>query len=250
MKRAAIFYHGFLTDDKDFGRLYENIEKYYDKMEKVIFPGHATPNDFSLFKKEETLEVALSAFDKLIDEGYDAIDIFGFSMGGAIATYVANSRSVNRLILYAPANKFLNIGFVFSQFKYQIRTLLNALPGKSKARVKEALDSIKVYFKNDRIGWKIAMKQLFPNYTYHNISTFVSIVKECNKDLTEITVPTLVMWGELDQFVPKSSVEFIEGLCKSDNVHVKIYDDLSHLMFYSENDKELIEDTVNFLEAT
>ena len=250
MKRAAIFYHGFLTDDKDFGRLYENIDKYYDKVEKVVFPGHKKPNDFELFNKEETLDLALSTFDRLKQEGYDKIDLYGFSMGGAIATHVSKLRSVDRLCLYAPANKYLNLTFVFSQFKFQIRTIRNAMMGKSRENAKEALDSIKVYFKNDRAGWKLAMKQLFPNYNFHTLTTFMSIINECNKNLDEISIPTLILWGELDQFVPKNSVEYLEEKCKYNNVHVKIYDDLSHLMFYSENDTEIIEDTIEFLEAT
>lgn len=246
MSRAAIFYHGFLTDDKDFGDLYDSVRDNYDEIVKYVFPGHQTPNDFALFTEEETFKTAEKAYDDLRAK-YDEIDVYGFSMGGAMATHIAKLKDPARLVLLAPANKYLNFTFVFEQFKYQLKTAYGLLKKPDKEKYKEIKTALSVYFANDRKGWSIFVRQLFPNYTHHTLSTFSKIIKHCNDGLTTISQPTLIIWGKLDQFVPYESIKYLSDMCESQTSRVKIYDDISHLMLYGENAKEVIDEVVDFI---
>ncbi len=247
MSRAAIFYHGFLTDDKDFGDLYESVKGRYDEIVKYVFPGHETPNDFSRFTEEEAFLTAEKAYDELRSK-FDEIDVYGFSMGGAMATHIAKTRDPNKLVLLAPANKYLNFTFVIEQFKYQLRVASGLLKKPDKEKYKEIKSTLDVYFANDRKGWSIFVRQLFPNYNYHTLTTFSKIIKHCNDGLTAISQPTLVIWGKLDQFVPFESITYISGMFRNEKSRVKIYDDISHLMLYGKNAKEVIDEIVDFIE--
>lgn len=246
MSRAAIFYHGFLTDDKDFGRLYESVEKYYDKIVKYVFPGHETPNDFSRFTVDGTFDTALSSYDELRRE-FDEIDVYGFSMGGAMSTHIAKLKDPKRLILFAPANKYLNMTFVFEQFKYQLKTATGLMKERDKEKYKALKKELDVYFANDRKGWSIFVRQLFPNYTYHNLSTFAKIIKRCNEGLTKLSPDTLIIWGKLDQFVPYDSIRFLSDMFTTEKSKVKVYEDISHLMLYGKNSQEVIDEVVDFI---
>lgn len=246
MSRAAIFYHGFLTDDKDFGELYDSVSEKYDEIVKYVFPGHKTPNDFSLFTEGSTFETAERAYDELRQK-HDEIDVYGFSMGGAMATHIAKTRDPKKLVLLAPANKYLNFTFVIEQFKYQLKVASGLLKHPDKEKYKKIKDELGVYFENDKKGWSIFVRQLFPNYNYHTLTTFSKIIKHCNNGLTSIAQPTLVVWGKLDQFVPFESIKYLKEMLKNEDSKVKIYDDISHLMLYGKNAKEVIDEVVDFV---
>lgn len=247
--KGALFLHGFLTDEKDFGKLPRIVKGRYDKISRIIFPGHQKPNDFSKFTVDDTLNMAVKAFDQL-KKTCDDVDVYGFSMGGAIATYLTKIREPSRLILLAPANKYLNVKVGIEQFKFQVRTINTALkPGEQrKERLKKAKIIFSTNLENDKRGLKLLTRQLIPNYNYHTLSTFMKLIKKCNLNLTEIKCPTLIMWGYLDQFVPIDSANFVKGICTNEKSKLVIFDDISHLMLISKNDKEVIKEVINFIQ--
>ena len=57
--------------------------------------------------------------------------------------------------------------------------------------------------------------------------------------------PTLILYGTIDQLVPKSSIKFIKKYAK--NAKVIELNGISHLMFNSSNVRELTETVLNFL---
>ena len=52
-----------------------------------------------------------------------------------------------------------------------------------------------------------------------------------NENIKDISEPSLIVWGDIDQLVPYSSIEFLKQYCE--NVHVQVIEKLSHLMLYS-----------------
>ena len=144
MSRAVMTIHGFLTDTKDFGRLYDYLD-FYDEVKPCEIPGHNGKLDFTKFTVESTLVEVTGCFDRLKRE-HDEVDVVGFSMGGALASYLAVTRKVNRCVLMAPANKYLNPRFVFDAMKYYIalqQTTYKSTQGKLSQKVAAVKETMK-----------------------------------------------------------------------------------------------------------
>ncbi|MCL2821910.1 MAG: alpha/beta hydrolase [Firmicutes bacterium] len=107
MKKAAFLIHGFLTQSQDFSPLLPHLKDKYDFILCPDLPAHG--QDFCVSKNryinsDDIVGFVLSQFD-ILKKSYDKIDVFGFSMGGALARMLAAQRQVNKLILLAPALK-------------------------------------------------------------------------------------------------------------------------------------------------
>ncbi len=67
------------------------------------YPGHGTSNkDFLSSKAEDWVGTAYDAYVHLASE-YEKVSVVGHSMGGAVATIIADAFSVDTLVLLAPA---------------------------------------------------------------------------------------------------------------------------------------------------
>lgn len=248
MSRAVLLLHGFVTDRRDFGDLTRKLDGIYDEVVVGSYPGHGIPPkyefDVKKFKVDETFEMVEKTFDDLRNR-HKIVDVIGFSMGGALATYLTQVREVNDLILLAPANKYINTRHGFSTAKLRFARFRNAIEEALKS--KNPADAYKKNFydieKNNFISFDMAIKTLIPRYTYSTISVFMKIIKRCNESLKEINNRTLICWGEIDQLVPVESAEHILSLCKNDNGQLVKFDDITHLMLQSNNANK-IEDVV------
>ena len=249
MKRAVVLYHGFITDDTDFGELYEHIENVYDKVVRCIFPGHGKNPNYKQFTVEETFKVALEVFDSTKAE-YDVVDLIGFSMGGAMATYVANNREAGKLVLLAPANKYLNPRLPFTAAKFWFEKIKTAVTNiTSIESFRESVhNEMAVYIENEKISLETAFKRIIPNYTFKTVSVFNKIIKQCNDGLVSLDNEMLIIWGKLDQLVPMESGEWLYSIGKSEQKTFLVLEDISHLMLISKNSEQIIEQIMKFLE--
>lgn len=245
--KAIFLIHGFLTNKDDFKAIVPSLNEMYDKVYLYEAPGHTLEPNYALFNVNDTFKTLLKAYDELAKD-YDTIDVIGFSMGGALATYLQSVRRVRNLVLLAPANKYINpkllgerLKFITQNHKDMIK--MKDTNPKAYDYIKNNMDALK---KDDKNAMTLAFKYLFPNWTIKNLSTFTKIINKCNKELIAITSPTLIIWGKLDQLVPYDSIKYLESLMFS-NSEVVIYDDISHLMLNSENNNKIIDKICNFL---
>lgn len=250
--RAVVLLHGFLTSYHDFGDLTSYLKKEYDYVEEFIFPGHLGMGDIEPNYKDFTFEKTFEAVNEMasrLTSEYDIVDVIGFSMGGAVGTYLANKYPIHRLVLLAPANKFLNFTLPIKRLIYFVKAVINRGKKAEEAEVKEIDNEMGNVRIDDIRSVQMAFHDLIPNYSYHTLSTFIRITNECNRDLTKIVCPTLIIWGELDQLVPKKSIFEIRKICSSSDVRMVIYPDISHLMLRSNNKDKIISEILGFLEA-
>lgn len=245
--KACLLLHGFITDEDDFKPLMYPLSKMYDKVLAITLPGHGKNPNYKEFKANKTLDAVINAYDTLKEE-YDTIDLIGFSMGGALATYLSSKREINKMVLLSPANKFLNPFVIINMLNFYVKQ--NKLKGDLKKN-KESFDHIDTNIKNARENNKrsfdMAFNQLFPNYTIHTLVTFVSVISKCNKEVKEIKNPTLIIWGKLDQLVPKESVKYDYKLCTNSNRKLIIFEEYSHLMLHSVNPDKIVREVIDFL---
>ena len=253
MSKAVMTIHGFMTVKEDFGRLYDHLD-CYDEVLAVEIPGHNGKAKMDEFNVEDTMNTVLSCYDKLRSK-HDQVDVVGFSMGGALTTWLCGQRDVHRAVVLAPANKYLNFFMPLETVKfYNEHGLKPLLDKKSEHTLAEKQYEIKkvftTYFENVVASVKLLAGNVHEDkvITPRIYNVFRKIIKQCNKiveEHTPIQTPLLVLWGKLDELVPHKSVQYV--LDHFVNSEFKIYDDLGHAMLYTNHDDLLITDTMKFL---
>lgn len=249
MKKALMTIHGFLTDINDFGRLYEHLSMY-DKVVACKIPGHNGKVDFRKFTVENTLKAVLHCYDQLAKD-HDQVDVVGFSMGGALASYLCTQRNVHKAVLVAPANKYINLSSPLSTLKFYLRFVgetYTKTVGSLKDRIATMQKALHPYVGNTIATNNMALRRFFPHLNMYTFNTFSNVVKTVNIEVeahSPIDTPTLVFWGQLDELVPQASVDYLAKhfVC----MQTILYKDVGHMMMLSNRDGDFIRETLKFL---
>ena len=231
---AALLLHGFATDMTDYSSIIPFLKKRYDAIFLDSLPGHGLNASLSDFTVNNVMEYINKKFDE-IKSKYEYVDVYGYSMGGVLATYLGVKKEVNRIILLAPANKYINARIFATRLKKEFSLLANKDDARSK-----------IIQENDKRGMNVVFNDLMPRYNVHTISTFISLVRYCNNELITNNVKTSIIRGDQDEFVPDTSSKFIKKYYK--NVEEVIIPDLGHLMLKSINYRLIINAIKDFLD--
>ena len=241
---VIVLFHGFSTDKHDFDPIIPYLEKQYDDVICENLPGHDVKG-LNGFTCVATMQYVDDLMHKLEKE-YEQIDVMGFSMGGAIATYVASNFKVNKVVLLAPANIYLNALYPFVRAKKFAQYVSAVLDKRIKKKEDLAiLDGRKEITVDDKEVAVVMKQYILPNYNIRTINQFVKVVRFCNEHLQEFDNPTLVVMGEVDQLVPKRSDEFLSKYCKQ-KVTIT-FKNISHMMLRSKGNKRIIDQVMKFL---
>ncbi len=249
MSRAIMTIHGFLTDTKDFGRLYDYLD-FYDEAVACEIPGHNGKVDFGLFTVEGTIVAVTACYDRLRAK-HDEVDVVGFSMGGALASYLCAVRDVHKGVLLAPANKYLNPRFVLDAIKYYTvfqHTTYKSASGKLHQKMAAVKESMHPYRRNVSACLKLEFDRILPNLSLHTYKVFSRLMKLVNKTLDNTAnpqMPALIVRGDLDELVPKSSVDYLTEHFQ--NYQKYTLEDVGHGLLYTNRDNVLIAKIVEFL---
>ena len=146
---------------------------------RSLCPGHGEKGiyDYNNFNSKDTFKCVLDAFDYL-KKNYEDIDVLGYSMGGALATYLSSVRKFNKLILLAPANHYFNpIAFVnggtYAMSKF--RALEKSIVKKDEAE-QEAYKEVLKNFKVDQIKCaSYTFRKYLKTYIWHAYKEFKDI---------------------------------------------------------------------------
>ncbi len=245
---AVLLLHGYATNVEDYFSLLPHLNMYYDYVEIKNYPGHDSGSKHLYgFNAIDTIKQVVFECEYLF-KNYEEVDVIGFSMGGAIATYLATNYNFRKVILLAPANKFLNIRFGFRRLQIWFDYMKQRL-NKDLEETKSALIEAerKSFVANDKKSLNMAVKQLLPNYTPETIAQFMEVVEYCNSyfENGRIYSQTLLLWGDVDQLVPKKTLAYISERCE--HITTKILPGISHLMLNSENNEIIVNEIINFI---
>ena len=100
---ACLLVHGFIGSRIDFADLGERLAERGFHVRMMRLPGHGTtPPEFAEQTPETLLDAVEVEFDALRAQ-YEAVNVIGFSMGGALVTLLAARHDdIDRLVLVAP----------------------------------------------------------------------------------------------------------------------------------------------------
>lgn len=230
---AAMLLHGFATNKLDFISIMPFLKKRYDAIFLEDLPGHGTNGSLDDFTVDNVINYVNDKFDELSLK-YEKIDVYGYSMGGVLATYLGVNKNVNRIVLLAPANKYVNARAFSKKIKTEIE-----IANKDDSRSM-------VLKENDKIGMDVVKHDLMPRYNVDTISTFISLVRVCNNSLVENDTKVLLVKGDMDELVPNSASEFLKKYFT--NLEERIIPDLGHLMLKSRNYRLIINAIKKFLD--
>lgn len=177
--KALMMIHGLLSSKKALEFYQKQLEYEYNAVVCYDMPGHG--ENRLKFTTENIKSFIVDLYDQL-SRRYDEIDVLGYSMGGVIACYLQSVRKVRKLILLAPAYRYMNLtNFHFSKFF------------------------------GSRTSHNLSRKN------YLNLIRFTKIISDLSDEFKIIYPETLIIWGTDDFLVKEESGRLLYEMVRNSN---------------------------------
>lgn len=200
-RTALLLLHGFSSTPAVFRQFLNTFTAAYDAVIIPALPGHVLSIEaFATMRATELLSFVEQSCQELIGE-YEQVDVMGLSMGGLLATYLANRFTLHHLYLLAPAlDLHLNIS------KTLLLTRFCRWLGFK--RIRSAAGNL---CKSE--AYEIAYRQL-PLTTIIELLTLIQQFK-----FTKPTCPTDLFLGAHDEVVNSHTIANRFAECPSVTIH-------------------------------
>ncbi|HLS65844.1 MAG TPA: alpha/beta fold hydrolase [Pseudogracilibacillus sp.] len=157
----------------------------------------------------EWLDEAEEAFN-MLEETCETIYVIGFSMGGMIAAYLAAKKSVDKLVLLAPARRYIS-------FKYLTKEIVEMIGDGMKGKLEENDLYVQTVNKLGDVPIKANIE-------------FMKLVNYTKKYLDDISAPVFIAQGKKDEMVPYQTVYTLEKEIGSEEKEIVFFDNSDHLI--------------------
>lgn len=234
--KTVILIHGYLTNYQDFANLPSKLIQSYDNVVILSLPGHGHHNDINKFTVKDTISMVESEVEFYLKKG--SVDLIGYSMGGALSRYLAvKYPSLNKIVLLAPASKYLAAPFIRKRLKYIYQD-------NNKDNQKNRFNDIKNY---DKELVDFARGGIIQKFNIKNGLTFCKLIHTINKYKGNNNHPTLIVQARLDELIPYRSIKFCYENCTSSDKELYVIEDIGHLMLRSNKKEEISNKILTFL---
>lgn len=224
-RKAILIIHGFAGgtyDEEDLAN-YLELNRSFDVYQFTL-PGHNKNLSKAFYK--DWINASEEKVKWLIQNGYSNIYVIGHSMGGVIASYLATKyRQIKKLVLAAPAFHYLNV----------VNDDLNI-----KESLKTAPKVIEQYGSDEVVA-------RFLKLNISAIGEFMSLVKELYHTPKDVICPVLILQGDNDHLVPKSSSEYVYSNLNKNVKKIVYIKGATHDIFKDEKQEQIFEIVENFL---
>lgn len=224
-RKAVLMIHGFAGGTYDAETLAFRLE-LEPNLDVYTFtlPGH----DKSIMvkaKREDWVRVCEEKTQQLINNGYRKIYVIGHSMGGVLACHLAvKFKEVEKIVLAAPAFEALD------SENGNVHLL---------ASLKKTPKIMKDYPTDEIVSRMLKMPTM--------MLEFQKLILENQQLPEQVTCPTLLIHGTLDQIVPLKSSQKIYEKLEVPYKKFIIVKDVNHHIFKSNKTDVVIEQIVTFL---
>ncbi|MFB4168118.1 alpha/beta hydrolase [Virgibacillus sp. JSM 102003] len=216
---GCLIIHGYTGGPYEVAPLVEYLKEHTSwQIEVPTLPGHGRKLALENISHKKWINAAESSFKRL-SEKVDEIYIIGFSMGGMIAAYLAAKYKIDKLVLLAPAGKYLS----FKQISKDIRDVaVDGFNGKLRQN--------KLYLHYKRKLGAVPFKA--------NIE-FLKVLRFTRRYLKKIESPVLIAQGQQDGMVPYKTVYYLDKEITSKEKEVVFFERSRHLICLG-NDKDAL----------
>ncbi|WP_077324378.1 alpha/beta hydrolase [Virgibacillus siamensis] len=219
---GCLVIHGYTGGPYEVDPLVTYLKEHTDwHVEVPTLPGHGKKLALHNVPHTKWLETAEEKM-KQLKEKYDTIYVIGFSMGGMIASYLAAKYPTSKLVLLAPAGKFLS-------FRQMAKDVKKAVADGFKGNLRR--NKLFLHYKR-KLG-EVPFKA--------NIE-FLKLVRFTRKYLKELDMPVLIAQGQQDGMVPYKTVYYMDKEITSDQTEVIFFERSRHLICLGDD-----KDTLNQL---
>lgn len=216
---GCLLLHGFTGGPYELRPLADYLREKTDwQIELPTLPGHGKELHLDDVEFDEWIDAAEEALKEL-ETRSDELYVIGFSMGGMIAAYLAAKYNVKKLVLLAPAGKYLD----FKQIRIDVRDVLrDGLKG-------ELQDNVIFNHYKQKAGQVPIRANL----------EFVKLVKFTRPYLKEVDIPVLIAHGRQDMMVPYKTAYYLDKEIHSEHKELVLLERSRHQMMLGE-DKDMI----------
>ncbi|MDX9871774.1 MAG: alpha/beta fold hydrolase [Clostridia bacterium] len=204
MNNVCVIIHGFGGGLKEIAYLKEFLQRNNQTVETILLAGHGVS------KKElgdstylEWLSSADRAFRRITRQ-YDSVTLIGFSMGGLIATYLANKYQAEKIVLVNTPVYFWNVQVILKSVLQDLR--------------QNRRDHIRYY------------QRAFARTPVRSGLQFLHILAKGKEWFQHIKCPTLILQCRDDESVKPKSAAYIESKIKAEST-LKYYEGGCHQIF-------------------
>lgn len=225
---GCLILHGFAGTREEI----TDVEKHLKAKNWLVYtpelPGHTgIKQDLADVSYQHWLAKAKVGLEELL-ERCEKVYIIGFSMGGVIASYLAGTYPVDRLVLLSPAAYYLN--------PLQI---VQDLSGWFLEGLRGELNEDEYYqLYRDKIR----------NTPVKATLEFAKLVKRIRPLIERVDVPTLIIQGDKDGMVPPKSAEYIYETISSEQKEIFHFPNAKHYIWYSDAKGEMFAKIDAFLD--
>lgn len=242
-KACVVFVHGICEHLGRYEYLTEKFNEEGYNVYRYDARGHGKSegrrgqlDDFEDYLDDLDILITLAKKD---NKGLKLV-LLGHSMGGLVATAYTSKypNKVDYLVLSGACNVCPSVASALKYLPYNLMGKLkytNKL-GDGVCSVKEVVDA---YNQDPLVLKKVSFKLLG--------NAFVKGTKYVKKNIENIKCPTLVLHGEKDGIVVKSTGEWTYDNLVCNDKLLKIYPSLYHEIFNEYNKDEVIKDTLDWL---
>lgn len=206
--KGCLLIHGYTGGPYEIEPLAQYMKEHTDWIVEVpTLRGHGEQLDLKDVSYEIWLEDALRAYEKLRKQ-CETIYVIGFSMGGMIAAYIAAHYQVAKLVLLAPARRYISLKYITYYFGEMI--------GDGMKGMLEENDTFLHY--KDKIG-EVPFKANFE---------FIQLVNFTKTSLHDIHMPVFIVQGKMDGMVPYKTAYLLAEEIGEDHVEIVFFDQSDH----------------------
>ena len=224
------------TDYNDFNHLPHQLTKLYDYVILISLPGHGKYHNMKNFKVNNTIKLIEDEVEFYSRLGY--VDLIGYSLGGALVRYLCvKYKTIKKAVLISPATYYFSPLFGIERMKY-------LFGGKTKDERKKNYQELR---DNDKMAYHVVRRHTLKRFKLDNGITFCKLIQKINKIKGFNPTSTLIIWGKLDELVPKSSVNFCYRNCINNKKALVMIDGVGHVMLRSNKEQIIIDKIMEFL---
>lgn len=224
---GCLIIHGYTGGPHEVAPLARYLKKRTNWQVHVpTLPGHGKQLSLDDVSHEKWLEAAEQSLQRLKKQ-FQTVYVIGFSMGGMIAAYLAAKYKISKLVLLAPARKYISLRKMTLEIG---EVIIDRFRGK--------LDNNTFYLNYKQKRGDVPFKA--------NIE-FAKLVNYTKPFLKEVESPVLIAHGQQDSLVPVKTVHYLDKEIKSEQKQIVLLERSAHLLCLGDDKHILNEIIFSFL---